>query len=93
MKVVFAPRAVRDLREIGVNFRSVATDRTARAAAERIRHVVGLIARQPEIAPRVIGKPSVRVILVLRYPYKIFYRVRNKEVEVLHVGTPRVGRG
>jgi toxin ParE1/3/4 len=84
MKVVFAPRAVRDLERIGAYYRSVASEKVAGAAAERLRHVINLIALRPEIAPR-IERPSVRVALVLRYPYKIFYRVQADAVEILHI--------
>ena len=55
------------------------------AAAERIRPVIDLIARQPNIAPRLPKRPTVRVALVLRYPYKVFYRVQGEEVEILHI--------
>jgi toxin ParE1/3/4 len=29
--------------------------------------------------------PEVRVMFVVRYPYKIFYRVRDEVVEILHI--------
>jgi toxin ParE1/3/4 len=29
--------------------------------------------------------PDVRVMFVVRYPYKIFYRVRETVVEILHI--------
>ena len=56
------------------------------AVAERIEHVIGLVAQRPEIAPRLIGRSNVRVALVQRYPYKIFYRLRDGDtVEILHI--------
>jgi plasmid stabilization system protein ParE len=33
----------------------------------------------------VARRPDVRAVLVLRYPYKIFYRVRGDTVEILHI--------
>jgi len=33
----------------------------------------------------VAGWPNVRAVLVLRYPYKIFYRVRRDVIEILYI--------
>ena len=85
MRLVYAPRALRDLRKIGSCYRSVADEKTAAAVAERISHVINLIARQPYIAPRLRQRADVRSASVLRYPYVIFYRIRAGVVEVLHI--------
>jgi hypothetical protein len=57
---VFAPRAVRDLDQIGAYYRRVASKKVAGAAAERLRHVINLFALQPEIAPRIPERPARR---------------------------------
>lgn len=80
MKVEYAPRAIRDLQEIGSYYRTRASERVATEVAQRIEHIINLIARQPTIAPRVSRRSEVRVALILRYPYKIFYRVREDAV-------------
>jgi toxin ParE1/3/4 len=85
MRVEYAPRAVRDLQEIGSYYRTAANERVAAAVAQRIEHIVNLIARQPNIAPLVPRRANVHVALVLRYPYKIFYRVRGDAVQILHI--------
>ena len=85
MKVEYAPRAIRDLQEIGAYYRTAADEKVAAAVAQRIEHVVNLVVRQPNIAPLVPGRASVHVALVLRYPYKIFYRVRADTVQILHI--------
>jgi plasmid stabilization system protein ParE len=85
MNVEFAPRATRDLQEIGLYYRTVAGEAIAIAVAQRIEHVINLIARQPKIAPLISRRSNVRVALILRYPYKIFYRVRADTVQVLHI--------
>jgi toxin ParE1/3/4 len=33
----------------------------------------------------VVGRAEVRAVLVLRYPYKIFYRLRGDAAEILHI--------
>jgi plasmid stabilization system protein ParE len=41
--------------------------------------------RSPESAPLVTQRPGTRVVLVLRYPYKIFYRVIGETVRIVHI--------
>jgi len=84
MKVVYSPRAMRDLDRIATYFRAVADPKVAAAISERIEQVVDRIARR-QSAPRVVQRPNVRVVLVLRYPYKIFYRINEDAVEILHI--------
>lgn len=72
MKVEYSPRAIRDLTAIGAYYRSTASEKVAHAVAERMRHVVNLIAQHPFIAPRVRHRSGVRVAVVLQYPYLIF---------------------
>jgi toxin ParE1/3/4 len=85
MRVVYARRAVRDLRSIAAYYRSAADEKTAEGVAERIAHVVNLIGRHPYIAPRLRRRPDVRSASVMRYPYIVFYRIRGDAVEILHI--------
>jgi plasmid stabilization system protein ParE len=85
MNVVYAPRAVRDLEQIGAYYRAVADPKIASAIATRIETIINRLPAHPLSAPRVARRPDVRAVLVLRYPYKIFYRVRNDSIEILHV--------
>lgn len=85
MKVVYAPRATRDLEAIADYYHSIDDPRIAAAVAERIEYVINRLGRLPRSAPRVIGRANVRIALVLRFPYKIYYRLRADEVEILHI--------
>jgi len=85
MKVSYSPRALRDLEAIAAYYRAVADEKITAALAERFEAVIKRIADHPHSAPRVAERRTVRAALVLRYPYKIFYRVRNDEVEILHI--------
>ena len=84
MKVVFAAAAVEDLNEIAAylaaNFPLVAP-----AVERRLHIVIARIARHPESAQRVVERPEVRMAPLVRYPYKIFYRVTPEAVEILHI--------
>jgi plasmid stabilization system protein ParE len=50
-----------------------------------VSKTVDRIARWPRSARRVEGHPEVHVAPLVRYPYKIFYRIRGDGVEILHV--------
>jgi toxin ParE1/3/4 len=85
MRVVYSPRAIRDLEHIAAYYRSVADPTIVAAISERIEHVVNRIAQRPHSAPPVVDRRDVRAVLVLRYPYKIFYRLRDDVVQILHI--------
>jgi plasmid stabilization system protein ParE len=55
------------------------------ALAETIDRTVRRIAAFPESSPAVAFGESVRVASLVRYPYRIFYRVRPDVVEILHI--------
>jgi len=95
MKVVYSPRATRDIHQIAAYYRSVADPRIARAIGVRIERVITRLAKNPLSAPAVTERPEVRMALVLRYPYKIFYRISRDAIEILHIpahGAAPMGR-
>jgi plasmid stabilization system protein ParE len=51
---------------------------------QAIYSTIQLIADHPEAAPRT-DSPEVRVALVRRYGYRIFYTIANEAIQVLHV--------
>ena len=84
MKVVYTDEALRDLDEvltyIGLNYPNV-----SRAFAQRLRSIERRIGRWPKSAKEVEQRPGVRVVPFIQYPYKIFYRINEGAVEILHV--------
>lgn len=84
MKVVYTEEALRDLDEI-LTF--IASNYPAISAAfeKRLAAVILRIGRWPESAQEVEQRTGVRVVPLIRYPYKIFYRVTTAAVEILHV--------
>jgi toxin ParE1/3/4 len=56
----------------------------ARNVAASIRDAVAQLGDQPHSGYRT-DNPEVRVTFVVRYPYKIFYRVHDDVVEILHI--------
>ncbi len=85
MKVIYSRRAISDLETIAGYYRSVSDPAIAEAVERRLNRVIERISTVPESAPRVAQRPSVRVVPVIRYPYKIFYRVSDDTLEILHI--------
>ena len=85
MKVEFTNRAVRDLRDISAHSRDRFGERVATALEARLREVVVQIARAPESAPHVEQRPGMRVAHLGRYPFKVFYRIAEDSVRIVHV--------
>src|SRR5207302_9049325 len=84
MTVEYSPRAVSDLRKVSLGSRAFG-EAVSAAVEARIREVVARIAQAPESARRLVGRPTVRVVPLVRYPYKIFYTVATQTVQILHV--------
>lgn len=84
MRVVYTHQALADLDTIlefiGSNYP------TAYAGFElRMAMIARRIGRWPDSAEQVAGRPGVRVVPMIRYPYKVFYRVTADAVEVLYI--------
>lgn len=84
MKVVYTDEALNDLAAIA-NWLVVHYPAVAPVVERRIRRVVAHIARWPASSRRASSRPGVRVVPLGRYPYKIFYRVTEDAVEILHI--------
>jgi plasmid stabilization system protein ParE len=75
MKVEYSNRALADLRKLSAGGKATFGERVTAALEARIRAIVEQIRQAPESAPRVEQRPGVRVVPLIRYPYKIFYRI------------------
>jgi plasmid stabilization system protein ParE len=84
MKVVYTEDALKDLDAIA-DWLIVHYPAVAPAVERRIRRAVANIARWPKSARRSARSPGIRVTLLGRYPYKIFYRVADDTLEILHI--------
>jgi toxin ParE1/3/4 len=83
MKVVYTEDALNDLDAIA-DWLIVHYPTVAPAIERRIRRAVANIAQRPESARR-SARHGIRVMSLGRYPYKIFYRVADDTVEILHI--------
>lgn len=85
MKVEYSNRALADLRKLSAGSQATFGHRVAAALETRIRAIVEQIRQAPESAPRVEQRPGVRIVPLIRYPYKIFYRIADDTVRILHI--------
>jgi len=84
MKVEYTNQALADLRRIAADSRAFGED-VAIAVELRIRTVVERVAQHPKTAAPVAERPGMRVVPLIRYPYKIFYRILEDRVRILHI--------
>jgi toxin ParE1/3/4 len=82
MKVRYTPRAFSDREQI-LEYLHERSPAGAKNEAASIRDAVEQLEGHPHSGYRT-DDPDVRVIFVTRYPYKIFYRVRDV-VEIVHI--------
>lgn len=85
MKLVYSRRALADLNGIASYYAASTSPTIAGSIERRLVSVIDRICRAPEAAPRVSQRSQVRVAAVVRYPFRIFYRVRGDTIDILHI--------
>jgi toxin ParE1/3/4 len=84
MRVVFTDEALNDLDEI-LSFIAAHYPTVTSSFQQRLRTVLQRIGTWPKSAEEVEQRPGVRVVPLVRYPYKIFYQTTPEAVEILHL--------
>jgi plasmid stabilization system protein ParE len=85
MRVEYSKRAVSDIRQIAAHYARSGNPAVAERIAARIQEVVAQITRLPLSGRSVVQRPGVRVVLLVNYRYKIFYRVAGDTIRVIHI--------
>jgi toxin ParE1/3/4 len=83
MKVRYAPRALRDLENIRV-YINKNNPSAAWIVASFIRRSIASLQEWP-YRGRATEKANVRRLVVLNYPYVVYYRVVDQDVVILNV--------
>ncbi len=83
MRLRYTRRALAD-REAIFDYLQQRSPEAARRVMARVDTVLQLLLTQPR-GGYATDMPDVRVLLVGRYSYKAFYRVREDTIEVLHM--------
>lgn len=84
MKVVYTDEALHNLDEI-LTFIAVNYPTVLAAFEQRLRVVERRIGRWPHSAEEVAQRPGVRVVPLLRYPYKVFYQATVDTVQIVYI--------
>jgi toxin ParE1/3/4 len=84
MRVEYSKRAVADLHKVSADSRAFG-EMVAAAVEARIKVIIGQISEYPNGRSTVVERPGVHVATLVRYPYKIFYRIFDDRVKILHV--------
>jgi toxin ParE1/3/4 len=84
MKVTFTDEALKDLDQI-LAFIAVNYPAIYEVFEKRLRSVIVRIGEWPDSAQEVAERPGVRVVPLVRYPYKVFYRNTGEIIEILHI--------
>jgi len=84
MQLVYTDEALADLDEI---FRFIAEQYPGVLPRFqiRLRTAAARIATWPSSAPRVHNYSELRTVNLAPYPYRLFYRVKENQIEILHV--------
>jgi toxin ParE1/3/4 len=85
MKLVYSRRALADIDGIATFYAANASPAIAESIERRLSDVIDRICRVPEAAPRVSQRSQVRVAAVVRYPFRVFYRMRRDTIDILHI--------
>src|SRR5262249_2439555 len=84
MRVVYTAEALTNLDAI-LQYISAHYPASYAQFEKRLRTVEARIGGWPESAQAVVDRPGVRVVPLIRYPYKIFYRIERDVVEILYI--------
>jgi toxin ParE1/3/4 len=85
MKIEYSKRAISDLHHIADYYADSGEPVVGERIAAAMRERVSRIAEAPLLGRPVIQRPGVRLILVVRYRYKIFYRVVASTIRIIHI--------
>ena len=84
MKAVFTDAALADLENI-IGYTKQNFPGSALSLERRMRAVIWRIEQWPLSARTVAERPDVRVVPLIRYPFRIFYKVSGGEIHILHI--------
>jgi toxin ParE1/3/4 len=84
MKAVFTSAALADLDDI-LSYTLTHYPSLVPSLQDRIRAVIERIEQWPDSAREVRQRPGIRMVPLIRYPYRLFYRVAENRIEILHI--------
>ena len=85
MKAEYSKRAVADLHRIAAYHQKSANPQLVQQIAAALQVRIARILQAPEAGRPVAQRPGVRVALLIRYRYRIFYRVTADTIQIIHI--------
>ena len=85
MKIEYSQRAVSDLDQIAVYYASSGDAAAGEKIETAIRGRIAHLTKAPLFGRAISQRSGVRLILLVRYRYKIFYRVLGTTVRIIHI--------
>jgi toxin ParE1/3/4 len=85
MRVEYSKRAIADLRQIAAFYSRFGNSVAAERMAMRVQQLVARLAEFPLSGRVVAQRPGVRIALLPRYRYKIFYRIIGDAIRIVHI--------
>jgi toxin ParE1/3/4 len=82
MRVEYSRRSIADLLKVAADSQRFGT---ADIVEKRIRQAIARIADFPKSGTPIEQRPGRHVVSLVRYPYKIFYRVFEDHALILHI--------
>ena len=83
MRVRYTPEARANLEDI-FTYLDERSPAAARSVKEGIVRAIQRLADYPLVAPET-DEPGVRELIIVRYPYKVYYQVEQEEVRIVHI--------
>ena len=84
MKIIFTETALSDLIQI-FEYLTSNYPTLVGPVEQRINSVLTRLQDWPESARKVTQRTNIRVAPLVRYPYRIFYRITNEAIEIVHI--------
>ena len=84
MKIIFTETALSDLDQI-FEYLTSNYPTLVGPVEQRVQLGPSRLQDWPESARKVTQRTSVRVAPLVRYPYRIFYRITNEAIEIVHI--------
>jgi toxin ParE1/3/4 len=84
MRVVFTQAALKDLDDI-LNYLQANFPTLIDPFERRVQATTARLSKWPESAPLTVERPRLRAAPLVRYPYRIFYRVTDDAIEIIRI--------
>lgn len=87
MRIRYTRQALDDLASISAYYRAISPT-LADSVVSEIERRIAFLSEHPLIAPKT-DEPGIHELIVIRYPYKVYYRVDHHRVVIMHIRDAR----